>query len=484
MTQLFVPREYQQRAIDFGLKLKKTCLFLWPGLGKTAVTLSIIKELLDSGEAKKVLIIAPLRVCYQVWPKEIKKWTQFKNLDFTVLHGPDKLQKLKEQHQVYIINPDGLSWFAQNLSAKTFNFDLLVLDESTMFKNTDTKRFALLKVMLKFFKYRFCLSGSPTAKGLMDLFGQMYIADMGVTFGNYKTTFMYKYFFKIPDTYEWILRPGAQRDIYNKLEGKVLVMKDEDYIDMPDLIVNDVEIDLNPAAKTAYMRFEDLFYLAVKEGSITAVNAAVKSMKCRQLANGCAYLDDSEGKYQVLHDDKLEALMDIIRELRGQPVLVGYAFEHDYERIIKFLFRKDLTVRAIKSGMSPRELDEVCTEWNKGQIDVLLAHPQSAGHGLNLQEISAAIVWFSLPWSFELYDQFIRRVWRSGQKSKVVVHRLLCKNTVDQDMAKALSSKDRTQNSFVKAFKERREQSSVELSDMEYLQQCAMHDALQILGVQ
>jgi len=449
----WTPHHYQEKAMQFMVENAEAGLFLSPGLGKTSITLGAFKVLRDQGFITKMLVIAPLRPCYSVWPREVKKWKQFHGLSVGVLHGPKKEKVLAEDHDIYVINPEGLRWLFQQRAKLP---EMLVIDESSKFKAVNTQRFKTLKPHLPKFRRRYILTGSPAANSLLDLFGQVFAMDLGKTFGPYITHYRNRFFHQTGfGGYDWALKPGADKEIYDHLAPRVLRMSAEDYLEMPPLIIEDIEVELPPKAMAMYKQLEDALRLDFKVGRVVAANAAVASMKCRQIANGGIYLDGAERAWQHIHDAKTEALVDLIEELEGQPALIAYDFHHDLERIKKAVGKN---TPHIGGGVSGKASDAICEQWNRGELRALIGHPQSVGHGLNLQEKGRAVIFFSLPWSFELWDQFMRRIYRQGQKERVFVYQIVAKGTVDAAILKALRKKGDNQNSLFNALKEYWEQ--------------------------
>ena len=467
--------------MKFLLEHAACALFLDPGLGKTSITLGAIKVLKKNKIAKKVLIIAPLRVCYLVWPKELEKWKDFKDLKEVVLHGPKKEDLLTQEADVYVINPEGLDWLLDVKKVKTIGrdgrerakisvdlrrfrklgFDTLVIDELSKFKHVNTNRFKALKLVLSTFSRRWGLTGSPASNGLIDLFGQCYIIDEGRTLGEYITQYRSKYFIQSYNGFGWNIRKGAEAEIYERIAPLVLRMAANDYLDMPQLIENNIIIELPDKIKTIYNNLEDDLFAKLDSNIITAATAGAASIKCRQVANGGIYLNQevlalvklpkSQREWVNLHTEKVDALADLIEELQGEPLLVAYDFEHDLDRL-KTKLGKDIAY--IGSGVSMDKSKSIEKDWNSGKIPVLLAHPQSIAHGLNLQEVGRNVCWHSMTWDYELYDQFIRRVSRQGNKHKKVFnHHIIAKDTVDETMLYSLRNKAGGQNAFFDALK-------------------------------
>jgi SNF2 family DNA or RNA helicase len=482
LSKPWQPHAYQKKAVKFLLEHAASALFLDPGLGKTSVTLAAIKLLKQKKVLNKVLLIAPLRVCYSVWPKETDKWTDFGGLKVAVLHGPRKDEALKSDADIYVINHEGLDWLTQvkkvkTVSAKTgrvttkmvvdlrrfkaFGFDTLVVDELSKFKHSSSGRFKVLKEVLDTFRRRWGLTGSPASNGLMDLFGQCYILDQGRTLGQYVSHYRMKYFVPSHDGFSWNIREGAEDEIYERISPLALRMAADDYLDMPALIENNIRVDLPDKVMDMYTTLEDDLIAKLDAKVIVASTAAAASIKCRQVANGGIYLDPevqalvklpkSSREWVNLHTEKVDALADLIDELQGSPLLVAYDFAHDLDRLQEKLGQE---VPYIGGGISAKRSAELEQLWNAGKLPVLLGHPQAMAHGLNLQEMGSHVCWHSLTWDYELYDQFIRRVLRQGNKSKkVFVHHILARGTIDEVVLSALKSKRRGQNALFDALK-------------------------------
>lgn len=429
------------------------------GLGKTSITLCALKHLIEQGTASKVLIVAPLRVCHGVWPKERDKWCDFNGLGVNVLHGP---KKEVTDAPIQVINYEGLEWLlgakdrVVNMKLwKSYGFDTLVADELSRLKHPNTKRFKILKQVLGTFQRRWGLTGSPASNGLLDLFGQIYCLDMGRSLGPYITHYRMKYF--LPDYmgYNWTLREGADREIYARIAPLTLRMSAADHLDLPELVNNTLYVDMPVEAMRAYRLMEAVLVAQIRDKTITAANAAAASTKCRQLANGGVYYDEEVGGLrgvQEVHTAKVEALQDLVEELQGTPLLVAYEFDHDLQRILKVL-GKDTPY--IAGGVSTKKADSLIARWNGGDLPVLLAHPATLAHGVNLQGAGNHVCFFSIPWDFEKYDQFTRRVWRQGQKEeRVIVHHIVARGTIDEVILKVLRGKERTQTALFDALKE------------------------------
>lgn len=443
----YVAHNYQNYAKDFILAHKVSALFLDCGLGKTITTLTAINELMyDSFEISKVLIIAPLRVAQSTWKDEIKKWDHLNLLRYSIAVGDEKerLKALKQNSDIYIINRENVDWLVTK-SGIDFNFNMLIIDELSSFKSHTSKRFKSLLKIRPYFERVVGLTGTPSSNGLMDLWAEFRVLDLGERLGRYITHYRNEYF--LPDKrngaviFSYKPQPNAEERIYRRLADITISMKSTEYLKMPELILNDLEINLGEEDQTKYKKFKKEMVMTIQEKEIDAINAASLSNKLIQLANGSIY-DDAKNFYEV-HNKKLDKLEEIIESANGKPVLVAYWFKADKERI-----EKRFKVREIKTA------DDI-KQWNKGMIDLALIHPASTGHGLNLQSGGSTLVWFSLTWSLELYQQTNARLYRQGQKDTVVIHHLITKNTIDEDIMKSLKRKDKTQESLMNAVKAR-----------------------------
>jgi SNF2 family DNA or RNA helicase len=416
-----------------------------------------------------MLVIAPLRVCYNVWPAEIEKWQDFRHLKYRVLHGKGKTDEALEDESidVYITNPDSIEWLFTKQRFRLLDADMLVIDESSKFKNTQTKRFKLLRPYLPKFRRRLILTGSPAARNLMDLFGQMYIIDLGRALGQYITHYRMKYFDPTGfGGFTWALKKddkgstkATEQAIYKAVKPYVLRLEAEDYIHMPKLVEQDIWVDMPPKEYLRYTEMEDDLVAILESGTgIEAPTAAAARTKCAQMANGAVYTQPLEvmqrrGKldFEELHDAKLDALEEYLAERNGQPTLVLFQFKHDLIRIRK---RLGAGVPCL-SDASLAQGRVMENSWNAGDLPVLLGQPQSIGHGLNLQGSNAQhLLWFSLPDDFDVYDQTNRRLRRSGNtNAHVFAARILAKGTVDVAKRAMLSVKDKRQKAFLDAMK-------------------------------
>ena len=391
-----------------------------------------------------------MRVARTTWGDEIKKWEHLKNLRYSTAVGTEteRLAALKKQADIYIINRENVQWFVED-SGIPFDFDMVVIDELSSFKNHQTKRFsALMKVRPKV-KRIVGLTGTPSSNGLMDLWAEFRLLDMGERLGRFIGQYRTSYF--RPDkqngqvVFSYKPLPGAEKQIYSRISDITISMKSTDHLKMPELISAKYKAELSEKEREKYEKLKSELVLNLDDGEVTAANAASLSNKLCQMANGAIY--DDEGEVIRIHDQKLDALEDIIEAANGRPVLVAYWFRHDLERITERLHK-------LKIPCSRLDTDGSIRKWNAGEIPVALIHPASAGHGLNLQDGGNMLVWFGLTWSLELYQQTVARLWRQGQESEtVVVQHIITKGTIDERIMKALSEKDTTQAALIDAVK-------------------------------
>jgi SNF2 family DNA or RNA helicase len=446
----WAPHDYQKKAVQFMLSQGSAGLFLDPGLGKSSITLAAFKVLRAEGMVRRMLVIAPLRPALSVWPQEAAKWDDFKGLKVCVLHGPDKNELLDSPHDISVINPEGLPWLFAAMKTRKWWWEMLAVDESTRFKHTNTQRFRTLKPYLTKFRRRYILTGSPAPNGLLDLFGQVYILDLGNALGRFITHYRMSFFDQTGfGGYTYVPREGAEERIYERLAPLVLRMAGTDYLKLPPLVSNVVQVELPAAVRKTYDQMENLLIAQLEEGVVTAANAAAATMKCRQIANGGVYNGE---EFTHLHEAKTEAVQELVEELNGKPALIAYEFAHDRER----LQRVFPDAPFLGGGVTAKRQREVELAWNSGQLPVLLAQPQSVAHGLNLQGVGAAVVWHSLTWNLEDYEQLIRRIWRQGQRERVVVHHIVAKKTVDELIMRVVAKKDRTQQALLSALRDYR----------------------------
>uniref|UniRef100_UPI00402AECEE SNF2-related protein n=1 Tax=Thomasclavelia ramosa TaxID=1547 RepID=UPI00402AECEE len=441
----YKPHEYQSYATEFILSHPISAVFLEMGLGKSVITLSAIFDLcLDSFLVCKVLVIAPLRVARDTWPAEINKWDHLKGLSYSVAVGTEKerIDALKKQSTLYIINRENVDWLVHK-SGIPFHFDMVVIDELSSFKSYGAKRFKSLLKVRPSVKRIVGLTGTPSSNGLMDLWAEFRILDLGQRLGRYISHYRITYF--KPDkrnaqiVFSYKPLPGAEEEIYKQISDITISMKSTDYLKMPEYVSNEVFVTLSEKEWKVYSEFKEDMVANLGDEEIDAVNAAVLSGKLLQMANGAVY--DSENKAHVIHDKKLDALEDLIEGANGKPVLVAYWYKHDLERI-----KDRFPVRQIQSS---KDIED----WNDGTIPVAVIHPASAGHGLNLQSGGSMLIWFGLTWSLELYQQTNARLYRQGQKNTVIVHHIITKNTIDEDVLLALTKKEKTQDALIDAVK-------------------------------
>lgn len=451
----FIPKSYQKECIRFGLTRPAAGFLLAPGLGKTAIILFIFKLLKKRGIVDELLVLAKKRIIYDVWPDEIEKW----GLDFehVLLHGGKKTARLDRNADVWLMNYEGLPWLVKQ--KKFFGRGkriMLACDESSKLKSSGTVRFRKLRKLLPKFTRRYIMTGSPAPNGLMGLFSQTYVLDLGKTFGPYITKFRNDYFY--PSGYmghDWVLQDGAEKRMFKALRP-LMIRYGHDQLDLPPLTFVDRWVNLPANARKRYADMEQEFVTQIRNHEIVASNAAVASGKLRQIANGGIYLDreyDERGrpigkrKYIRIHDRKCENLVDLVEELNGEPAFIAYEFKHDLARLRRYF--PDAPV--LNSGTKDAEAAKLKRDWNAGKIPILFAHPESAAHGLNMQGSGGIVVFFSMTWNLENYEQFIQRVWRQGQKRRVIVYRILARDSVDEIMVAALKRKDHTQQSLLKA---------------------------------
>lgn len=441
----YKPHSYQEYAIRYIETHPISALLIDMGLGKTSITLTAIRNLLfDSFEVSKVLVIAPLRVAKNTWTDEIKKWEHLSTLTYSLIvgNGNERLSALNEKADIYIINRENVDWLV-NKSGYKFDFDMVVIDELSSFKNHQSKRFKSLMKVRPIVKRIVGLTGTPSSNGLMDLFAEFKILDMGKRLGyfigQYRNTYFKPEKMNGPIVYSYKPLPNAENAIYEKISDITVSMKANEYLKMPELLTSNYVVELSNSEKNQYDKIKKSLVLEITDGGITASNAASLSNKLCQLSNGAIY--DDEQNIVEIHDRKLEALEDIIESMNGKPLLIAYWYRHDLERI-----KSRFSVREIKTS-------EDLSDWNDGKIPVALIHPASAGHGLNLQNGGSTLVWFGLTWSLELYQQTNARLYRQGQKNTVVIQHIITKDTIDEQILKALQKKNKTQSDLIDAVK-------------------------------
>lgn len=443
----FKPHEYQERAIRRVIDQERVGLFLDMGLGKTVITLTAVRELIEDFAVTRVLVIAPKRVAEDTWTRESVKWDHLKGLRISpVLGGPVERRKaLEAEADVYVIGRDNVQWLVEHLG-RHWPFDMVVIDELSSFKNPQAKRFRALRKVMPRVDRVVGLTGTPSPNGLMDLWAEIYLLDQGErlerTIGAYRELYFRPGASNGHVVYQWLPRKGAAKTIEDKLSDLCVSMSAADYLQLPERIDNVIPVKLQAAELEKYQELEREQVLNLGDDqTIVALNAAAVMNKLLQMANGCVYTEG--GAYAAIHERKLEALQEII-ETTDEPVLVFYSFRHDLE--------------AIKAEIPEAEEltgPESIARWNAGEIRVLLAHPASVGYGLNLQDGGRVIVWYGLTWSLELYQQANARLYRQGQTKPVIIHHLVAEGTVDEQVMKALQAKDTSQAALLAALKER-----------------------------
>jgi SNF2 family DNA or RNA helicase len=436
------PHNYQAYSTDFIINHKAAGLFLEQGLGKTVITLTAIWILLyDYFDATKVLVIAPLRVARDTWSRECEKWEHLRGLSISKVLGSERERKmaLYQKADIYVINRENVEWLIKN---KEWDFDTVIIDELSSFKSPSSKRFRALKKVRHKIKRIVGLTGTPAPNGLLDIWSQIYLLDGGERLGRTYSGYRSRYFHPqkyvnggIPTDYQ--INEDAEEKIYEKISDICISMKALEYLKMPECIFNKVPIELDEKEMKLYRQLERDLLLPLDDSEVDAVNAAVLSNKLLQMAGGAVY--DEFGDVKTIHDKKLDALEDLIEAANGKPVLVYYGFKHERDRI-----KNRFDVGEINTS-------EDIAKWNRGEMQIALCHPASTGHGLNLQDGGCTIIWFSMTWSLELYQQANARLWRQGQKQTVVIHHIIAKNTIDERVMIALENKDTSQAALIEA---------------------------------
>lgn len=436
----YKPHDYQTYATEFIKSHSTACLMLEMGLGKTVITLTALWDLiLDSFEVRRVLIIAPLRVAEHTWQEELKKWEHLSGLTLSVVVGSDKERRaaLRKPAFLYTLNRENVVWLIDN---KLFDFDMVIIDELSSFKSYQSKRFKALRRVQASTKRMVGLTGTPG--NLMDLFSEIGILDGGKRLGRFITGFRDQYF--LPDkrngqvVFSYKPKEGAKDAIYDRISDMTISMKALDYLQMPERIAHEVLVEMNLKEKELYQIFKQELVVSLKDQVIDALNSASLSNKLLQLANGSVY--GEEGAVLPFHDKKLDVLEEMVEAMQGKPLLVAYWFKHDLKRL-KERFKEARTIAS----------SQAITDWNNGKISIGLIHPASSGHGLNLQAGGSTICWFGLTWSLELYQQLNARLWRQGQKETVIIHHLITKGTIDEEVMKRLKTKTVTQDHIIEA---------------------------------
>ncbi|MEG3311888.1 DEAD/DEAH box helicase [Streptococcus sp. SS-4456] len=444
--------DYQEVTKDFIIRTPYAAVILDMGMGKTATTLSAVNELMfDRFEVTKVLVIAPLRVANTVWSDEIEQWAELRHLRYSKIVGTSKQRKvaLQKDADIYIVNRENLPWLVEQCSPY-FKWDMVVIDELSSFKSWQSKRFKAFMAMRPYMKRIVGLTGTPSSNGLMDLFAEFKVIDGGERLGRFIGEFRSRYFEEGRRNgnivYEYIPMDYAECQIQDKISDITISMKALDYLDMPELISTKKLVRMTEKEKEKYSQFKKEYVLSEFDGlEVTAANAASLTNKLVQLSNGAVYSDDHD--VVKIHDQKLDALEDILESANGEPILVAYWFKHDLTRILGRLEKLKVKSRVLKT-------EEDIREWNKGNVPVGLLHPAGAGHGLNLQKGGHHLVWFGLTWSLELYQQTNARLWRQGQEAEtVVIQHIVTEGTIDEEILKALENKDAQQERLIEAVK-------------------------------
>lgn len=435
--------EYQTRAIDF-IKSRKRCMLLLDmGLGKTTSSLTAASDLLDGCAVERVLVIAPLRVANSVWAQECDKWGHLRHLTISVCTGSERkrLTALQRTADIYTINRENVPWLVEHYG-KRWPFDAVVIDESSSFKNNSAQRWKSIKRILPDTEYMVLLTGTPSPNSLLDLWPQMYLVDFGQRLGRTMTGFKQRFFDQDYMGYRWTIKPGAAETIHGLISDVCLSMSAADYLELPQRIDLTEFVELPPKVATAYQRFESELLATLPDGEeVEAMNAATLANKLLQWCNGATYTDD-QGNWSEVHSAKLDALAELV-ELNDEPMLVAYNYKTDLARI------KARFPEAVALDKNQQTIDD----WNAGKIKMLLAHPASAGHGLNLQAGGCLCVWFGLNWSLELYQQFNARLHRQGQTKPVRIVHIVAQGCIDERVLTVLADKDATQRSLLRALK-------------------------------
>ena len=446
----YEPYPYQAHAERFILEHPACGLFLEMGLGKTVITLSAVKKLLEDFVVERVLVVAPLRVAATVWAEECRKWDHLVDLRVVKVLGSaaDRKAALRQKADIYVINRENVAWLVRYFTGAhvDFPFDMVVLDELSSFKSASSERFKALRRVRPAIGRIVGLTGTPAPNGLIDLWSQVYLLDrgqrLGQTLGGYRQRYFNEGRRNAQIVFNWVPKPEAEEAIYHKLDDLCISMRAQDYLTLPPCLERVVTVRLPDQARAAYDRLERDLVLPLRDTVIAAQTAAVVTGKLLQMADGAVY--DEGRRVHAIHGAKLDALEDLLEAANGQPVLVYYAFQHDLQRIME----KFTAARVLST---PRDVED----WNAGRVQLMLAHPDSAGHGLNLQAGGHIMVWFGLTWSLEKYQQANARLYRQGQQQPVVIYHLVAENTMDEQVMKILSGKEKRQDALIEAVKAR-----------------------------
>lgn len=448
----YTPHPYQKRATQAIIENERLALWMEMGLGKTVAAATAISELMDRCEVTRVLVVAPLRVCADVWPVEFQKWDHLNDIPVRLIRGSAKARErmLADDYVgVECINYELLKWMVESLYDKrcrhmSWPWDMVVLDESSKLKAVNTQRFRALRRRMPRTGRMVQLTGSPAPQGLLDLWAPMFLLDSGERLETTFTMYREKFFVNDATGWRWVPCAGANEAIHKRVADITISMRSRDYLDLPDRVENTIEVVLPPATRKQYETLENEMFLKLRTGDIEAMNAAVLVGKCAQFANGAMYTND-RGDWEEVHKAKVDALRDVVEEAAGEPVLVAYSFKSDLARLRK----------AFPEGVEIRDHANTIDDWNAGKIPVLFLHPASAGHGLNLQEGGHILVWFGIPWSYDLYSQTCARIDRQGQTRPPFIHHIMCGSTIDESIMHALVGKRRVQDVLMDALRER-----------------------------
>jgi len=428
------PSDYQREAVRFLLNRRAAGLFADPGLGKTVMTLLTLRALRYALGSIRVLISAPLRVIHNVWPDEIEKWDSL-NFTYTILHGREKEASLRKDVEIFLINPEGLKWLLNRDEFPDWN--ILVIDESSQYKNPSTVRFRLMKHLLPMFRNRYILTGTPSPKSLQDLWSQIYILDNGQAIGKNITHYRQAYFNAI--RYEnytaYEVKPGMDEIIHRNVAPLTLRMNAATHLDLPDLIYNDIKVSLPKKAAKDYQKLSKNFIVQLQGEDKFVESAAQKYNMCRDFSGGAVYTE--KPKFEVVHKEKIEAIKELAGELQGKPLLIAYHRWHEFERLREVF----PGARAIHGKTSQQSASESIKLWNRGELPILLVQCQAVTHGLNLQSGGNDLVWFSIPDDYEIYEQLNRRLYRRGVAGTVRIHHIITKNTIDLALLERLRDK-------------------------------------------
>lgn len=442
---------YQRGAVEFILDHPRCQLWLEMGLGKTVATLTAVSDLYERGEIARALVLAPLRVARHVWSEEVERWEHTRWMGVQVIAGAPEARRrqLRADAHIHVVNYDLLPWLAEELAGR-WPYDMVIADEFSRLKSRSTQRWKALRRQLPRIERLVGLTGTPAANGLLDLWAPTFLLDGGARLGKSFTAYKARWFHPLdPNGWRWKPFSGAEEEIKGRLADVTLAMRSRDYLELPPKVVNTLQVDLPPRCRGQYRQLErEMFLELSKEQRITAVNAGALISKCAQYANGALYVEgdpvDGERPWEEVHTAKLDALEEVIEEAAGEPVLVGYAFRSDLARLKRrFPQARDIYE---KNG-------DVVAAWNRGEVPILLGHPASMGHGLNLQAGGRILAWLGLPWSLELYEQMVARLYRQGQARPTLVQHIVTRGTVDDQILDALEGKRTLQDSLVDAMR-------------------------------